>query len=156
MAEEDELLGKVKENPKDTKALYGLAVYYAKAENYAKAEEYFKAIVELEPALFDAHNGLGFALQKQKKYVDAIYAYRDGLKLDKTKVVFKDTLTKLKIGCYKNLAVCHLNINEPQHTITCYRIIAKLDSSLEKEMQTNIETVVKLKSLAKGSEVVLY
>jgi tetratricopeptide (TPR) repeat protein len=156
METEEDLLKKHQENPKDTKAIYDLAIFYIKTENYGQAQKYFESLVSIEPKLFDAYNGLGFALQRQEKWIDAIKTYQKGLKLDAPKTVLKDSYLKLKIGSYKNIATCHLKINEPQHTIACYNIIAKLDPSISKEMEAKIEAITKLRSLKGGSQPVLY
>ena len=156
MVIEEKLLKKYQENPKDTKVIYDLAVLYTKTENYEQAQKYFELLVSIEPNLFDAYNGLGFALQRQEKWIDAIKTYQKGLKLDAPKTVLKDSYIKLKIASYKNIASCHLKINEPQHTIACYKIIAKLDPSLSGEMEAKIEAIIKLRSLKQGSQPVLY
>jgi len=156
METEEDLLKKHQENPKDAKTIYDLAVFYTKNENYEQAQKYFESLTSIEPNLFDAYNGLGFALQRQEKWIDAIKTYQKALKLDTPKTVLKDSYLKLKIGSYKNIAACHLKINEPQHTIACYRIIAKLDPSLSKEMEAKIEAITKLRSLKSGSNPVLY
>lgn len=156
MAKVDEFLKKYKENPEDIKNLYDLAVCYSEAKEYDKAKEYFEKLVSVEPAMFDAYHGIGYCLQKQKKYVDAIQMFRKGLKIDKPKIIFKDSYKKLKIGTYKNLAVCHIKINETANAMACYNIISKIDPSLEKDMEERKKDLAKIKSLLNSSEVVMY
>ena len=70
------------ETREQIRTLYKAGVEYIAANNYEAAEAVFKKIIEAGYEFAEAYNNLGFAKMKQKKSDDAIFEFKNALRLN--------------------------------------------------------------------------
>ena len=67
-------------NPEDKEVLNAIGIIYLlKFEDYPKAIDFFQKAVNIDPDFAEAHNNLGFAYEKSKKFNEAIESYKKAL-----------------------------------------------------------------------------
>ena len=67
-------------NPEDKEVLNAIGIIYLlKFEDYPKAIDFFRKAVNIDPDFAEAHNNLGFAYEKSKKFNEAIESYKKAL-----------------------------------------------------------------------------
>ena len=54
-------------------------IYLLKFEDYPKAIDFFQKALSVDPDFAEAHNNLGFAYEKSKKFNEAIESYKKAL-----------------------------------------------------------------------------
>ena len=93
----------LKYNPYDANAIFVIGSYYQRLSNFEKAEEcYKKSLLLRDVSLSDDYQKLGFVLNRQKKYRDAIEAYKKALKEDPTDIVTEFYIIKTKDEYYED------------------------------------------------------
>jgi len=67
-------------NPEDKEVLNAIGIIYLlKFEDFPKAIDFFQKAVNIDPDFAEAHNNLGFAYEKSKKFNEAIESYKKAL-----------------------------------------------------------------------------
>lgn len=67
-------------NPEDKEVLNAIGIIYLlKFEDFPKAIDFFQKAVSIDPDFAEAHNNLGFAYEKSKKFNEAIESYKKAL-----------------------------------------------------------------------------
>lgn len=67
-------------NPEDKEVLNAIGIIYLlKFEDFPKAIDFFQKAVNIDPDFAEAHNNLGFAYEKSKKFNEAIECYKKAL-----------------------------------------------------------------------------
>ena len=67
-------------NPEDKEVLNAIGIIYLlKFEDYPKAIDFFQKALSVDPDFAEAHNNLGFAYEKSKKFNEAIESYKKAL-----------------------------------------------------------------------------
>lgn len=91
-------------NPYDANALYVIGTYYVSLNNFEKAEDYVKqALFIQDQSLSEEYQNLGTILNRQKKYEDAIKAFKKSLKEDPTNMMSEFFLLRTKDEYYGDL-----------------------------------------------------
>ena len=67
-------------NPEDKEVLNAIGIIYLlKYEDFQKAIEFFQRAISVDPDFSEAHNNLGFAYEKSRKFNEAIASYNKAL-----------------------------------------------------------------------------
>tara|TARA_R110002049_G_scaffold55735_5_gene154348 strand:- start:3632 stop:4762 length:1131 start_codon:yes stop_codon:yes gene_type:complete len=91
-------------NPYDANAMYVIGTYYVSLNNFEKAEDYVKqALFIQDQSLSEEYQYLGTILNRQKKYEDAIKAFKKSLKEDPTNMMSEFFLLRTKDEYYGDL-----------------------------------------------------
>ncbi len=77
----DEVLKKVKENPKDAEALYHLADLYDRSGQYPEAIENYKKVIALKPDMGYAYFKMGTAYDRLNQPAEAVTALKKATSL---------------------------------------------------------------------------
>ena len=94
----------LKYNPYDANAMYVIGTYYVSLNNFEKAEDYVKqALFIQDQSLSEEYQNLGTILNRQKKYEDAIKAFKKSLKEDPTNMMSEFFLLRTKDEYYGDL-----------------------------------------------------
>ncbi|TAN60179.1 tetratricopeptide repeat protein [bacterium] len=75
-----DLNGKIKNNPKDTEALFTLADIYFDMKQFDTAAEYYKKVIAIKPDNADAYKEIGLALHYLGKSAEGLGYIEEGLK----------------------------------------------------------------------------
>jgi len=75
-----ELQKAVELNPEDKDVLYMIGIIYLlNYDDFPKAIDFFQKAVSVDPDFAEAHNNLGFAYEKSRKFNEAIDSYKKAL-----------------------------------------------------------------------------
>lgn len=67
-------------NPEDKEVLNAIGIIYLlKFEDYPNAIDFFQKAISVDPDFAEAHNNLGFAYEKSRKFNEAIESYKKAL-----------------------------------------------------------------------------
>lgn len=70
-----ELMSRVKDNPKDEKAILELAEIFSRVQDWQKSAHFWSKMVELNPKCLNARYQRGFALVQIERYDEAVADY---------------------------------------------------------------------------------
>lgn len=94
----------LKYDPYDANAMYVIGNYYEKIKDYEKAENYVKqALFIQDQSLSEEYQTLGTILNRQKKYEEAIKAFKKSLKEDPSNMMSEFFLLRTKDEYYGDL-----------------------------------------------------
>ncbi|MUU78695.1 tetratricopeptide repeat protein [Winogradskyella endarachnes] len=94
----------LKYNPYDANAMYIIGNYYEKIKDYEQAENYIKqALFIKDQSLTEEYQTLGTILNRQKKYAEAIKAFKKSLKEDPSNMMSEFFLLRTKDEYYGDL-----------------------------------------------------
>lgn len=96
----------LKYSPNDANAIEVIGAYYQRLSNYEKAEEYYKRALFLKDVSLSAeYQKLGYVLNRQKKYKEAIAAYQKAQKEDPTDIMIEFYIIRTKDEYYEDTDV---------------------------------------------------
>lgn len=100
-------------NPEDKEVLNAIGIIYLlKFEDFPKAIEFFQKAVSVDPDFAEAHNNLGFAYEKSKKFNEAIESYKKAL---------SNLIYKSPEKAYYNLAKVYYRLGKYDEAINAYK-----------------------------------
>ncbi len=101
------------------RALQGQAIVWLRRGQHSKAEPVLNEVINLDPALWRAWNGLGRVRDASKDYVAARYAYRQAIDIDPRNAVL-----------HNNLGFSLLASGDPAYAETSLRRALELDPEM--------------------------
>ena len=115
----------IKINPDYDNAYYNLANAFKDQGDIGGAEKYFRETIRINPNYVDAQNNLGIILEMYyKKYDEAIYHYRQALKIQPD-----------KFGVHYNMGIALLQKGEPEEAVKHFRAAIYLKPDFEAARQ---------------------
>jgi len=100
-------------NPEDKEVLNAIGIIYLlKFEDYPKAIDFFQKAVNIDPDFAEAHNNLGFAYEKSKKFNEAIESYKKAL---------ANLIYRSPEKAYYNLAKVYYRLGKYDDAINAYK-----------------------------------
>jgi tetratricopeptide (TPR) repeat protein len=94
----------LKYNPNDANAMFVIGTYYEHLSNYKKAEEYYKKSLFLrDVSLSNEYQKLGYVLNRQKRYKEAIEAYQKAYKEDPSDIMTEFFILRTKDEYYEDV-----------------------------------------------------
>jgi len=104
-------------NPEDKEVLNAIGIIYLlKFEDYPKAIEFFQKAVSVDPDFSEAHNNLGFAYEKSRKYNEAIASYKKAL---------SNLIYKSPEKAYYNLGRVYYRLGKYDDAVDSYKAALK-------------------------------